>query len=252
MSKLSVFLFILFVSVVQVKAQEPQPQTPTKTPYIQNEIRSQLSLELYGSAGFTNYNTGLYVINTNVSTGGSSTEEVTISFGSGAGIGIRYGTMISKKMQFSLGAYYQYSSFSRTLTNASGGIPRFNFNPNLRYFINTKNMRSRFYGGLGLLISAGTVYKLKATDPNVGSVDLNFKYKTAVGPTVEIGFEKFLRPFLSLDFTVKYHYLTYSLTEATNSGQAVTTDQIRAADLSGFIKPDGQGMDFVVAVKYCF
>lgn len=234
MKNILTFLFVLFTLYAQ--AQKP--------PYIDDHIRSQLSLEGYFPAGGTSYGTGLYVANTY--------DAIMVSFGSGPGIGVRYGTLLTKKLQFSLCAYYQHSLLSYQFKYLSGGVNRFNFNPDLRYFFNLKNKRSRFYVGAGVLISVGTTYKLKAKDPQQPPLDLNFKYKTAVGPTIEFGYELFLSTSLSLDFAFKYHYVYYTLTEAKESGTTFPVSDLNGTIYEQFINPSGQALDLVFGVKYSF
>ncbi len=233
MKNILVLLFVLFAL-----------QTQAQTEYINDEVKSQLAVEFYTSQGFKDYHTGFYDMNTY--------EPVTTSFGSGLGAGIRYGRMISSKFQLSIGAYYKHSFLNYQSKYFKVNIDRFNFNPNLRYFINLRNKRSRFLFGAGLLISVGTTYKLKSMDPYTLSEDFNFKYKPAFGATAEFGYELFATQFLSFDFVLKYDYLKYSLQEAKYMGSTVSISDVENSVYQPFVKPDAQAIGVVIGAKYCF
>lgn len=235
MKKLFYILFIC-IGITHVSyAQRPA--------LIDELVRNQVSAEIIGSTGFQEYNSGLI----NSATG----RDIKISFGSGYGIGLRYGTMIAKKLQLSLGVSGMYSTFSEVVQNATADIYRFNFNPNLRYFLNLKNMRSRFFIGGGIMISAGGMYHLVASDGST-SINMKVKYNTAYGGNIEFGYEFFFTRRFSLDASLRYHYLQYDIKSLNVNNTNLPTNSFYQTELQGLMKPNAEAIDFIVSAKFSF
>ena len=169
-------------------------------------------------------------------------DEVTLSTGGGFGIGGEYGHQISRNFDLSLNCFFQSSSLSEKLKNASGSFNRIGFTLTPAIVIPIKGsdiLRFRIGAGPGFY-ALGT---MKIDGSKIDGTKYTFKYKSAIGIHAIVLFESNFMERGAMNLGIRYTNLHYQFTSSGSSND-VTDPQL--------LKPDGSGIDFILGYSLLF
>lgn len=169
-------------------------------------------------------------------------EVVTLSTGGGFGGGLDYGYQINKFADLSLQCFYQGSTLSRPLKNASASFNRMgiSFTPALVIPIKGgEYYRFRLGGGVSVY-QFGT---MKVDASNTGGDKYKYKYLTSPGLHASLVFSSNFSDRGSMSLGVRYYNVNYKYT-SEGSTHITTEEKINS--------PDGSGFDFTVGYYYHF
>jgi hypothetical protein len=194
--------------------------------------KSRIGLFMGGGGGF--YSIPLFI--------DDKGNEVTLSAGGGFAFGAEYGYEVSKFFDVSANCYYQSSSLSEILKNASASFNRMGFTvtPALVIPIKTgEHVRFRLGAGLGLY-SYGT---MNIDASKISGIKYKYKYGTALGYHGSLIFESNVSDRSSFSLELKYYDIQYEYT-SNGSSHSSPDPQINL--------PDGSGIDFLMGYSYHF
>jgi hypothetical protein len=169
-------------------------------------------------------------------------DDVKLSTGGGFGIGAEYGYQFSKNFDLSVNWFYQGSSLSKQLKNASGSFARMGITITPALVIPVKGgdvLRFRLGAGPGLY-SLGTM-KIDASEIN--GQKLNFKYNPAAGLHGLFMFESNLMERGAMELGIRVSSIRYKLNE--NKSTHTSSDE-------EILKPNGSGIDFIMGYNFRF
>lgn len=194
--------------------------------------KSRLGVSM--NMGFGFQNTGM-ITNT---LGGESK----ISFGGGAGMGIRYGHEFTKHFDLAFELSYKESELTPRLTNASMTFGRGVFSITPSYIFPIKGgetMRVRLGGGLDGYFGSQSRFDFSKMS---GGMKDTWSYKGAIGYHFSAMYEMNLSETWSLDYGLKYYGVNYNFEKGQYS---YPTDKNLGT-------PNGSGIDLIVGVYYHF
>lgn len=168
--------------------------------------------------------------------------DVKLSSGGGFGIGAEYGHQFGKKFDLSVNWFYQGSSLSKQLKNASGSFNRMGITITPALVIPIKGgeiLRFRLGVGPGFY-SLGTM-KIDASEIN--GQKFTFKYNTAAGFHGSFMFESNIMERGAMELGIRYSGIRYKLNE-NQSTHTSSDDEI--------LKPNGSGIDFIMGYNFRF
>ena len=168
--------------------------------------------------------------------------DVKLSPGGGFGIGAEYGHQFGRNFDLSFNCFFQGSSLSRPLKNASGSFNRLGITITPAIVIPVKggdNLRFRIGAGPGLY-SLGTM-KIDASE--VTGDKFTFKYNSAPGIHGLILFESNFMERGVMNLGIRYSNIRYKF-NPDRSSINVTEPKL--------LKPDGSGIDFILAYYFLF
>lgn len=169
-------------------------------------------------------------------------DDVKLSTGGGFGIGVEFGHQFSKHFDLSFNGFFQGSSLSERLKNASGSFNRMGLTVTPAIVIPVKGgdlFRFRLGAGPGLY-SFGTM-KIDASE--LEGTKMVFKYKPAVGFHGLFMFESNFMENASMSMGIRYSNIRYEYTSA-GSSHGVNDPEL--------VNPDGSGIDFILGYNFLF
>ncbi|MFN8241031.1 MAG: DUF2846 domain-containing protein [Bacteroidales bacterium] len=211
-----------------LKEQAPE-QIEVKTP------RSAIGLTL--GAGFGMERFPLFETTEN--------KKVYLSTGGGFSIGADYSKDVSKMINISGQIFYQGSTLSMSLDNASGSFDRMGITITPSVIIPVRGgeqFRFQFGAGPGLY-SYGTA-KINASE--LGGDKMTFKYDPAFGLHVSLIFQARFSEHGAMTLGMRYYNIAYDYKSSAN-GHSPAEYQ-----LYDLVKPNGSGLDFLMGYYYKF
>lgn len=168
--------------------------------------------------------------------------DVNLSTGGGFGIGAEYGHQFGRNFDLSFNCFFQGSTLSRTLKNASGSFNRLGITITPAIVIPVKggeNLRFRIGAGPGLY-SFGTI-KIDASE--ITGDRFTFKYNTAPGIHALFLFETNFMERGAMNMGIRYNNIHYKYNSA---GSSVTVTEPK------LLNPDGSGIDLFLGYYFVF
>lgn len=206
-------------------AQQPEPID-------QKERNSRVGLFMGGGIGFETYPWF-------IDEGG---DDVTLSTGGGFAIGGEYGHQFGRSFDLSLNCFFEGSSLSENLKNASASFNRMGITVTPAVIIPVKGGKTlRFRLGAGAGLYAFGTMKIDASEIN-GSKYV-FKYDPAIGIHGQLLFESNFSEKGSMNMGIRYNNINYQYT-TTGSSHNVTDPKL--------LKPKGSSIDFVLGYNLHF
>lgn len=197
-----------------------------------SERKSRLGVVMTGGFGFES--TAWFI--------DENGDDVKLSPGGGFGIGAEFGHQFSKSFDLSFNLFFQGSSLSKTLKNASASFNRLGITATPAIVIPVKggeNLRFRIGAGPGLY-SLGT---MKIDASKISGSKLTLKYNTAIGLHGLLLFETNFSERGAMNFGIRYSNIHYKF-NPTGSSVSVTESKLR--------NPDGSGIDFFLGYYFVF
>lgn len=201
-------------------------------PVIINDRKSRLGILMTGGFGFES--TPWFV--------DEDGNDVKLSPGGGFGIGAEYGHQFGRNFDLSLNCFFQGSTLSRTLKNASGSFNRLGITITPALVIPVKggeNTRFRIGAGPGFY-SLGTM-KIDASE--VTGDRFTFKYKSALGFHGLFLFETNFMERGAVTLGIRYSNIHY---EFNPDGSSLLVNEPK------LLNPDGSGIDLVLGYYFVF
>ena len=169
-------------------------------------------------------------------------DDVNLSTGGGFGIGAEYGHQFGRNFDLSFNCFFQGSTLSKSLKNASGSYNRLGITITPAIVIPVKggdNLRFRLGAGPGLY-SLGTM-KIDASE--VTGDKFKFKYNSALGLHGLFLFETNFMERGAMNFGIRYSNIHYKFNSAGSSA-TVTEPEL--------LNPNGSGIDFFLGYYFIF
>ena len=191
-------------------------------------------LGLFMSAGFGFESTPWFV--------DENGDDVKLSTGGGFGIGAEYGYQFGRNFDLSINCFFQGSTLSRSLKNASGSFNRLGITVTPAVVIPLKgneNLRFRIGAGPGLY-SLGT---MKIDASKVAGNRFTFKYNSAIGIHGLFLFETNFMERGAMNIGIRYSNIHYKF-NPDGSSDVVTEPEL--------VNPNGSGIDFFLGYYFVF
>lgn len=201
-------------------------------PIIEKERKSRAGLWMGGGIGFERYP---WFID-------EDGDDVTLSTGGGFALGGEYGHQFTRYFDMSFNCFFQGSSLSKSLKNASGVFNRLGITVTPAVIIPVKGgkmLRFRLGAGAGYY-SFGTM-KIDASE--IDGNTYKFKYEPAIGIHGQLIFESNFSERGSMNLGIRYNNLNYKYT-TTGSSHNVIDPKL--------LEPKGSGIDFILGYNLHF
>jgi hypothetical protein len=167
-------------------------------------------------------------------------DDVSLSTGGGFTIGGEFNHNLGKRMNLSFQAFFQGSTLSRPLKNASASFNRMGITLTPSVIIPIKGGEQfRLLFGAGGGIYPGTKMKIDASE--VGGENATMNYNTPVGLHVSLMFNGMFSEKGELGLGLKYYNIAYEF---------VPDGSTHTPTIPKLQKPNGSGIDFIIAYYF--
>lgn len=169
-------------------------------------------------------------------------DEITLSTGGGLAGGLDIGYDILNSLNLSMQIFYQGSSPSKALKNASGSFNRMGITITPAFIIPIKGgNKYRLMPGAGAGFYTMGTMKVDATE--IGGEEMTFKYESTIGFHVSLMFQINFSPRSTLGTGLKYYNIAYTYTEEGSTH--ISTD-------NKILEPNGSGLDIILGYYFRF
>lgn len=200
--------------------------------YRSNENKASVGVNLGAGLGFEKF-TIFYDENG---------DDIYLSSGGGFSGGIDFGYDIAKVFNLSMQLFYQSSSPSKMMKNASGNFNRMGIAVTPAFVIPIGGGEMfRLMPGAGVGYYTLAVMKIDATE--IGGDYMTFKYNSSVGFHASLMFQIKFSPHSAMQTGLKYYNIAYSYTE--DGSTHVPYEQ-------KLLEPNGSGLDVIIGYSYLF